>query len=56
MIYITGDTHAHFHDFTSRIEHAGIGKGDTAIVWRDFVFTLDRGYDGIDLGVMELVP
>lgn len=40
MIYITGDTHAHFHDFTSRIEHAGIGNSDTAIVCGDFGFTL----------------
>lgn len=56
MIYITGDTHAHFHDFTSRIEHAGIGNSDTAIVCGDFGFTLGRDYDEMHLNAMELLP
>ena len=42
MIYITGDTHADFTDFTNRIEHAGISEGDTAIVCGDFGFTWGR--------------
>ena len=56
MIYITGDTHAHFDQLTNRMEHAGISEGDTAIVCGDFGFTLGRDFDEMHLNAMELLP
>lgn len=38
MIYITGDTHGDYDDFSVRIEKCGIGEGDTVIVCGDFGF------------------
>ena len=56
MIYITGDTHADFHDFTSRIEKAGISEGDTVIVCGDFGFTWGTDHEEMHLNAMELLP
>ena len=56
MIFITGDTHAEFDDFTNRMEHAGISEGDTAIVCGDFGFTWGRDYDEMHLDALERLP
>ena len=56
MIFITGDTHAEFDDYTNRMEHAGISEGDTAIVCGDFGFTWGRDYDEMHLDALERLP
>ena len=38
MLYITGDTHGNYPDFVRRMENAGAGRGDTALICVDFGF------------------